>query len=178
MSDAIDWGRLVQLMLQGPGAEDRIDGVVQAFIEDDGGTEFRYRVQRRGDLYRCSSLDGRVHAIGGPHDRRTAPPDDYEFGTSRPEPDRFDGDDFTTPTGPARPVTFLGRDALEIELAPPPHKPYPMQLTIDAGSGLVLRDANAAFGTYHEWIELDTDADLPDELFAWHPSDRVAERYG
>jgi hypothetical protein len=101
---------------------------------------------------------------GGPHH----PPDDHEFGTGRPEDERWEGDDFTTQTGPPRNVTFLGRPAWEVELAAPAHKPFPMQIIIDAETGLLLREANKALGSFHEWIELDTHADLPDDLFTWN----------
>jgi hypothetical protein len=187
--------RLVRLTVDGAGGEDRVRGVVRARIEDDGGTEFSYQVARRGKLFRCTSLKGEVHIIAGretvwsrgenspdgyaePRAGHVAPPDDYGFGTARPNDERWVGDDFTVVTGPPRQVEFLGRDAWEVELAPPKHKPFPMQVTIDAQTGLLLREANAAFGTFHEWIELDTDADVPDELFSWNAADRFAVRYG
>lgn len=184
---------LVELMVEGTGAEDRVMGVVRAHVEDDDGIDFRYRVFRRGGLYRCESLDGGVQAIGGrdttwkatedgsivstPRERSVAPPDDYEFGTARPSQARWEGDDFTVPTGPPTTVHFLGREALEVELAPPPHKPFPIQLIIDAGTGLLLRQANEASGVFHEWVTLDTAADLPDALFEFTSADRVARRY-
>lgn len=103
-------------------------------------------------------------------------PDDLQFGTSRPSEDRWTGGDFTIPTGPERAVTFLGRRAWHVELAPPPHKPYPMQMTIDARSGLVLRQGNDTFGSFHEWTALDTEAELPDELFTFDPeTDALAD---
>jgi hypothetical protein len=185
--------RLTDLTVHGNGVEDRIAGIVHARIEDDGGVEFDYRVYRRGRLYRCASLDGRVHAIAGrdrywirrengriwsdPRDRFVGAPDDYEFGTARPVPDRWDGDDFTRPTGPPVEVTFLDRTAWQVELAPPAHKPHPMQMIIDAESGLLLRQANNALDIFHEWVALDTDAQLPDERFEYTETDRPASRY-
>jgi hypothetical protein len=186
--------RLTELTVHGSGAEDRIAGVVHARIEDDGGVEFDYRIYRRGALYRCVSLDGSVHAIAGHdtywirrengqmwsgvRDRFIGAPDDYEFGTARPHPDRWEGDDFTRPTGPPVEVMFLGRTAWQVELAPPAHKPHPVQVIIDAETGLPLREGNAAFGVFHEWVELDTDAHLPDELFEYTDADRPGRRYG
>jgi hypothetical protein len=185
---------LVRLMVDGPGTEDRVLGVVRAQIEDDGGTIFQYRVARRGELVRCTSLDGAVHMIAN-RDRvwcrrdgsdevdeysrshGAYPPDDYEFGVARTDNDRWQGDDFTTPIGSPRETTFLGRPAWEIDLAAPEHKPHPMQITIDRQTGLVLCEANSAFATLHEWTQLDTDADLPDSLFTWSPNDAVARRY-
>jgi hypothetical protein len=186
---------LVRLMVHGPGREDHLAGIVRAWVEDEGGTEFHYRVYRRGDLYRCESLDGRVHAIAGrdvvwqpgpeQSEMRSAPrrgfvaaPEDYEFGLARPDEDRWIGDDFTVPIGPPRRVQYLDHAAWEVELAPPPHKPFPMQMLIDADTGLVLREGNAEFGTFHEWVEVDTEADLPDHLFTCTSTDRVARRFG
>ena len=185
---------LARLTVEGAGAEDRVEGLVRARVEDDGGTTFRYRVARRGDLVRCTALSGGVHLIAGPttvwrrredepaitarpRTDHVATPDDYEFGCSRPDEDRWRGDDFTVPTGPATEVRCLDRRAWLVELAPPPHKPYPLSLTIDADTGLVLRQSNEHFGTYHEWIELDTDADPPDDLFTWRDADYPARRY-
>jgi len=190
-----DWfDRLADLTVNGAGREDRIAGVVHARVEDDGGIDFYYRIYRRGRLYRCASLDGSVHAIAGrssywirgangrmwsgPRDRFIAAPDDYEFGTSRPGSDRWKGDDFTQPAGAPTEVTFLGRFAWRIELLPPEREPYPMQVIIDAETGLLLRQGSAAFNTFHEWAELDTDPQLPDELFVYADGDRPARRYG
>jgi hypothetical protein len=62
---------------------------------------------------------------------------------------------------------FLGRRAWAVELAPPSHKPHPLQLVVDAATGVLLRRTNEGFGTVEEWTELQLDPDLPDELFAW-----------
>lgn len=35
--------------------------------------------------------------------------------------------------------------------------------------GLILREGNEAVGTFHQWTELNTSADLPDELFSFDP---------
>jgi len=52
-----------------------------------------------------------------------------------------------------------------------------MQIVIDAETGLLLRQANLAFGTFHEWTAIDLDAELPDDLFRYHDIDRPAHRY-
>jgi len=184
---------LVALTVHG-GAGERISGIVRARVLDNGGTEFAYRVARRESLMRCTSLDGKVFCIVGRewvwqldrHGALTATaiqdawfhptPDDYEFGTERPRPERWEGDDFTA-TGPARETEFLGRPAWEIELVPPPHKPHPLQMIIDRETGLVLREANASFETYHEWTELDMNSDLPDELFELTDHDQAGTPY-
>jgi hypothetical protein len=55
----------VRLMVDGTGEDDRLRGVVHARIDDDGGTEFEYRIARRGGLFRCETLDGKIHIIAG-----------------------------------------------------------------------------------------------------------------
>jgi hypothetical protein len=75
--------------------------------------------------------------------------------------------DFTRPAGPVSATTFLGRTAWSVELAPPPHKPHPIQLVVDAETGLVLQQRNDGFGTVDEWIEFVVGEPIDDELFAW-----------
>jgi hypothetical protein len=79
----------------------------------------------------------------------------------------FTGDDFTRPTGPVGHTTFLGRPAYTIELAPPAHKPFPMQLIVDAETGLLLQQRNDGFGSVDEWVEIVVGEPLSDQLFRW-----------
>lgn len=159
-------------------------------------SENRLCIDRRGDLVRVSRPDGRITAIFGAdttwlfeagsdvpvaYDARTA-----SFGWAGAEfirrlpPSRWEGNDFTKLTGAIEETEYLGRRAYAFELAPPRSKPYPLQLIIDAETGLRLRQANRDFGSYEEWVEIDFDPDLPDELFDWtgptrEPRDRAAE---
>ena len=92
------------------------------------------------------------------------------YGThllARRDPMDFLGDDFTRPTGPARAVTHLGRPAWEVELAPPPHKPYPLRLVVDAATGLVLEQRVEAVGAVDAWTELSMGDPLDPSLFTW-----------
>ncbi len=98
---------------------------------------------------------------------RASPIGGLEPGGERPSFSRWDGTDFTRPTGPVTSTTFLGRDCWLVELAPPRHKPYPIQVSVDAATGLVLRSANREFGSVTEFTEVEIGADLPDELFVW-----------
>ncbi len=175
-----------------PGDEVIDDGRGGRAVRRDYG----YRIWRRGELARREGLDGRVHFVdgtryrwvryAGEEDLTAFPRERHSFASSiggldvggpRPTMSRWDGTDFTRPTGPARRVAFLGRPAWEIELAPPSHKPYPIQLIVDAGTGLVLREGNAGFGTFAEWVSLEVGVDLPDELFVWNgPAQDSADR--
>jgi hypothetical protein len=89
----------------------------------------------------------------------------------RPAAD-FTGDDFTRPTGPVGQTTFLGRPAYTVELAPPAHKPFPMQLVVDAETGLVLQQRNDGFGAVDEWAEIVVGERLDDQLFRWQGPSR------
>lgn len=157
-------------------------------------TEGSHRVAKRGDLVRRERLDGRPLAIFG-RDRKWIWLNDDELPTEfahaawgwsdyavveRHPLSRWEGTDFTHPTGPIRPTEMLGRPAWAVELAPPPHKPFPLTMVVDAETGIVLHERNHGFGSVVEWVEIAFGADLPDELFEWdgevlaHP-DHAAE---
>lgn len=144
--------------------------------------ERTFRAYRLGESVRVESTAGQPLFIVGRDKRwifdRTDTPTEYERATScfeiggtglldRRPASRWEGEDFTQLTGPIGRTQFLGRTAWTFELAPPPHKPYPVQMIVDADTGLVLREANAGFGSYEQWTDLQLEADLPDELFSW-----------
>jgi hypothetical protein len=195
MPATISWPELIVLMAFGDGREDRIRGTIRTCGGADAD-KHTTRVARRGELVRIEMSDGRPSMIIGVDTRwvnfgRDGVPTAYRRATSsfswfgqellyRKPPSRWEGSDFTKLTGPIEAVEFLGRPAWAFELAPPSHKPYPMQMTVDAATGLVLRQGNAAFGSFEEWTSLELDADLPDELFVWDgpfrsPEDHEAE---
>ena len=141
------------------------------------------RVWRDGAKLRIEEPDGSPNLIVGEstcwsfdreHDRPVAAPartvHHVGHGTQllrRRRAEDFLGDDFTRPTGPVGSATFLGRAAWTVELAPPPHKPYPMQLVVDAQTGLVLQQRNDGFGSIDEWVEFVVGEHLDPELFTW-----------
>lgn len=173
--------------------ESSTDGVVPGVgpvrITDD-----RHRVAKRGALVRRERLDGQPIAIFG-QDTKWIWLDGDELPTAfrsaawgwddqllvqRRPLNRWEGDDFTHPTGPARLTTMLGRAAWTVELAPPSHKPFPLTLVVDAATGIVLQERNDGFGSVTEWIELSFNPELPDDLFVWagnslDPRDHHAE---
>lgn len=85
----------------------------------------------------------------------------------RPGLERFAGTGFTRPTGPVGCATFLGRPAWTVELAPSQDKPYPVQLVVDAETGLLLQQRNDGFATVHEWVEIVTGETFDESLFRW-----------
>jgi hypothetical protein len=93
---------------------------------------------------------------------------------TRRDPNDFAGNDFTRPTGPVGATSFLGRPAWTVELAPPSHKPHPLQLVVDAETGLILQKRNDGFGSVDEWTEFVVGESLPDELFSWDGPNRLA----
>lgn len=163
--------------------------------DDDLRWPSRVRVFKDRERYRVESLDGTLltirdaqytfvfghdlddedHTVAG-HDtpRRF---DNEADGEVRPgahgqvierrEAIDWRGDDFTTPAGPAVPVTYLGRDAWEVELVPPLHKPSPLVLTIDAVTGMTYQQRSVQYGVLSRWVELEDVASHSDSLFEW-----------
>lgn len=150
--------------------------------------EGRARVFMRGDLVRRERMDGHPFAIqgvdstwlwdGGADVPTAFPRQSAVWGwsdsplTQRRGMEAWDGDDFTHPTGPPTATRFLGRDAWQVELRPPPHKPFPLTLIVDAATGLVLQQRNDGFHSVVEWEELEFDVALPDQLFTWDGDSR------
>lgn len=88
----------------------------------------------------------------------------------------FAGGGFSRPTGPVGTTTFLGRPAYTVELAPPSHQPFPIQLVVDAETGLVLQQRNDGLDSADEWVEIAVGEPLDDEVFRWQgPSISRAE---
>src|SRR5882757_495114 len=79
------------------------------------------------------------------------------------------------PTDRVGATTFLGRTAWTVELAPPRHKPHPIQLVVDSETGLVLQQRNDGFGSVEEWVEFVAGEALDPALFAWTGPTRSAE---
>lgn len=149
-------------------------------------------VWRAGERLRICDPDGRLKLIVNPASSwdftgdaevpvRSSPHAvRYLFGGTellvRRDASDFAGDDFTHPTGPVQPATFLGRPAWTVELAPPPHKPYPLQWVVDAETGLILQQRNDGFGLREEWTEFVVGEPLSPDLFEWSgPSHSAAD---
>lgn len=159
--------------------------------EDELQWPSRVRVFKDRDRHRVEDLDGTVltirdathvfvfhrrghelpdHVPGVP--TKTAREEDIHPGAhgadiARRSPGDWGGDDFTTPTGPAREVSYLGRPAWEVELSPPPHKPSPLVLVVDAVTGMTYEQRSARFGVLSRWTEIVAVDSHPEELFTW-----------
>ncbi|KXO91326.1 LolA family protein [Tsukamurella pseudospumae] len=90
-----------------------------------------------------------------------------ELLISRSAQDWLHGDDFTQPTGPVTDGEFLGRECWSVELAPPSHKPAPIQIVVDRESGAVLHQGNEEFDVSVEFISIEVGGDVDDALFTW-----------
>ena len=184
------WPELIILVFFGESEEQPFTGVVEVDDtyedeDDDLAWPRTVRVHKRGRCYRVETLDGEVLYIkGADRSWRFSPGADvpamtdhaddeelafgsYGYAIERPEPTRWRGNDFSLPTGPAQRTTYLGRDAWRVELAPPPHKPAPIVLTVDAVTGMQLRWHSERFGDVFRWIELEHDVTHDDSLFVW-----------
>ncbi len=180
------WPELIILMCFGESEEEPFTGILEVddrYDDEDGSPRRTLRVHKSGARYRVETLDGDLLYIRAA-DRgwRFRPGSDtaglvidddeysggsYDYAIARPNPTRWRGNDFTTPTGPAARTTYLGREAWQVEIAPPPHKPAPATLVIDAATGQQLRWGNEEFGDVFRWTAIDYGVELADELFTW-----------
>lgn len=120
----------------------------------DGTTAWQFGEEWEPPEYAAA---GRVY-YGGPG---------AELLVSRSAQDWLNGDDFTQPTGPVSDIEFLGRDCWAVELAPPPHKPAPIQIVVDRESGAVLHQGNEEFDVSVEFISIEVGGHIDDALFTW-----------
>lgn len=184
-ANTMTWLELLVRMCAGEEYERPFVGVLEVpYEEDEDRWPSTVRVFKDRDRYRVETLDGDLLTIrGSAHTyvfRRNEEPSRYENdadGEFRPgahsgvimrrEAWDWRGADFTTPTGPAIAVTFLGREAWEVELAPPEHKPSALVLTIDATNGMVYEQRSVEFGVLNRWTEITDVESHADELFEW-----------
>lgn len=94
---------------------------------------------------------------------------------TRPDYDRFVGNDFAKPDGPITATTFLGREAWRLTLKPPSHKPYPLHWIVDAETGMLLRQANDGVGKVAEWTSFEVVGPVPASTFTWNGPVRERE---
>jgi hypothetical protein len=147
--------------LNGPPLRVWRDGAKIRIEEPDGrpnlivGDELCWRFDAEHDTPVVSATAGVRYAGSGTH------------LLGRREPREFADFDFTRPNGPVGETTFLGRRAWTVELAPPRRKPHPMQLVVDAETGLVLQQRNDGLGSVDEWVEFVVGEHLDEQLFAW-----------
>lgn len=141
------------------------------------------RVWRDGRRVRVDTADGRpVARTDGDRAWRWAFDDDLpieaavdelgyvgpgsELLTTRP-PSRWIGDDFTHPVGAIDEIDFLGRPCWSFDLAPPAHKPHPMQMVVDTQTGMVLEERNDAFGVAVGFVEFTAGIPIDPDIFVW-----------
>lgn len=76
--------------------------------------------------------------------------------------------DFSRPMGPASAAEVGGRRGWRFVLAPPPHKPAPLEVVFDDRSGVVL-EYRSQGADYWETLEsFEVDVVLDPELFVWN----------
>lgn len=183
--DTPPWIELLVRMCAGESAERPFVGILEVpYEEDDDRWPPTVRVFKDRERYRVEALDGRLLTIRQAartyvfHENHVPVRlDDDEEGDvhhgahgsiiRRRQPRDWRGDDFTKPAGPSRAVTYLGRQAWEVELTPPPHKPSALVLTIDAANGMTLAQRSVEFGLISRWTEFTEVDGHPDDLFVW-----------
>lgn len=138
---------------------ERLDGT--PLMVSDGHTSWRFSDE---DPEPLEYVDADVRYLGS----------GTELLERRPTTD-WVGDDFTKPTGPIGTTVFLGRAAWTVELAPPSHKPSPIQIVVDRETGLWLQSRNDDAGVADEWVELEVGGAFEDSLFTYSGPVRSAE---
>lgn len=182
-------------MTAGEQDETPFTGVLEVVGDEDSEWPSMVRVFKDRERYRVEDLDGSVLTIHNlehtfafrsdedyPHDHgvpigvpsrhdnepgSTFHPGAYGHLIARRDPTDWRGDDFTTPTGPARAMTYLGRAAWEVELAPPAHKPSPLVIVVDAITGMTYEQRSIQFGLLSRWREIEPVESHPNALFEW-----------
>lgn len=74
-------------------------------------------------------------------------------------------DDFTRPTGPVEAITYLGRSAWRVTLAPPARKPQALVQVLDVASGVTLALESTTGACLIAFVDIETGVDPPDGTF-------------
>ncbi len=74
-------------------------------------------------------------------------------------------DDFSRPAGRVEELTFIGRQAWRVLLAPPAHKPQPVWHVLDVLSGVTLAYQTPQGVSVAAFTELETDVEFPPGTF-------------
>jgi hypothetical protein len=143
--------KIVALMLTEPDPPLTLRGVIRT----DPGRDDCWQFDREHDSPLASPVSAMRYGFSG------------TGLLERKRMENFVGTDFTTPTGAVTATSFLGRPAWQVELAPPSHKPYPLQWIVGAETGLLLQQRNDGFVTVEEWTELVVGEPLDPALFEW-----------
>lgn len=191
------WSDVVELMVNGPDPDPAIRGSIRSVgfgkpeLEDPDEPPYvedvrPMKVWRRGPCLRAERPNGTLAAIVNENRGWEFPVGELPLVSTPPnnrfvinrvglelsllgrrEASDFRGDDFTRPTGPIEPTVFLERTAWAVELAPPPGKPAPLQVVVDAETGIVLQQRNDRYGLASEWLEFVVGEEFDPLLFEW-----------
>ncbi len=75
--------------------------------------------------------------------------------------------DFSRPMGPAEAAEVGGRRGWRFVLAPPPHKPAPLEVVLDDATGVVLELRSQGADYWETLTSFEADVEIDDALFAW-----------
>lgn len=132
-------------------------------IEDDQGP-FLIKGEARAVLRRAAGVMGELspdHGIGMPHDPR------HMIDGRQVVESLSERNDFSRPMGPAVETEIGGRLGWQFVLAPPAHKPSPLEVVFDDATGAVL-EYRSQGGDYWETLtSFEVDVELDHGRFAW-----------
>lgn len=75
--------------------------------------------------------------------------------------------DYSQPTGPAASTLVGGRQGWQFTLAPPEHKPFPLEIVLDDATGTILRWSTAGGHNSLTLTDLDLTNGISDERFTY-----------
>ena len=75
--------------------------------------------------------------------------------------------DFSRPVGPGRPAQIGGRVGWRFVLAPPPHKPAPLEVVLDDQTGVVLEYRSQGADYWETLTSFEVDVPIDEDRFTW-----------
>ncbi len=132
-------------------------------IEDEDGP-FLIKGEDRALLRRASGVMAELspdHGVGMSHDPRHLIEGRYVAESLS------ERNDFSRPVGPAVETQVGGRTAWRFVLAPPPHKPAPLEVVLDDATGVVLEFRSQGADYWETLTSFEPDVEVDAEWFVW-----------
>lgn len=179
MTPEQQWLEIQVRLFAGEATESPLRGVLE--VRDRETDEpVRYRVRKDRHRWRVETEAGeivsiqndlhRFHVHGDHASRRERSETIYDgvaHAVARPDLRDQSAGDFTDIAEMPERVTYLGRDAWQVKLLPPHHKPSILIQVTDAITGMLLEERSEQFGLLMRWVELEPGEEIADELLAW-----------